>query len=439
MITVFQNGDQGSRQTMMDALNSVRDQGTAVLNAIEAAYTTNLVNLERRLTSINARRQLANRVPTLRSLGKLVVTDFNDIDQAKTTATVRIDSQSVTLRERSQPAPADVKSTVFSTNLGSVETMGALYQVNITDGSGNSPTGTFNISLFQPLAITMLVFDISATPSRPEIVVQVSTDGITFVNAVTTNLSGYRVSAYFPSPMEVNYIQIAITPSHPDDLGGTTFTFGITDFSSASVQFQLLSELTSRTIQIAPASSSLLFVADADPGISFFLSIAGQPFVEVVSGGIVQIPGASDVSAAAVAFEPSPVTAALYVDTGSGAPLLVHTGTSAPPGMLATFLPLNMYPASLNVTDASSGATIPMAPGLAPGSTGFSTQYMAVNNRFGNGNLYLTPYTTADAGRTFNVTYTCGPATVPVILRAQIITEDRAATPVFRGASFQEV
>jgi len=155
------------------------------------------------------------------------------------------------------------------------------------------------------------------------------------------------------------------------------------------------------------------FVADADRGISFFLSIAGQPFVEVLSGDIVPIPGTADVDVTGVALDPE--------------------GT----GLLGTQLPVDLYPASLNVTDAS-GATMPLAPGLAlnaPGSENFANKYITYIGT----NLYITHFDAAvDIGKTFNVTYTSGPASVPIVLHAQIITENRATTPVFSGATFQE-
>jgi hypothetical protein len=39
----------------------------------------------------------------------------------------------------------------------------------------------------------------------------------------------------------------------------------------------------------------------------------------------------------------------------------------------------------------------------------------------------------------FSVSYTAGPATLDASLKVQLITRDRARTPVFQGASLQNV
>jgi hypothetical protein len=410
MITVFQNGDQGSRQIMMDALNSVRNEGSQILTSLNTAYMQTLVDLERRLSALNARRQRMNRLSSLRTLGVLTMGDFNDIDQAASTATVRIDAQCATLRERSEPCEAAVKSNLFSTDIGTTENMGDLKRVHV-DGVG-SPTGTFNIELVEPLSVTLLVFDIVATPSVPVVTVQVSSNGVQYTDALASNISGYRVSTWLPQ-QSVRFIRITISPSHPDDLGGNSYTFGITDIDASSVQFQLLSEVVSRAILINPVSPSFQFVADADPGVIFFLSVAGQPYVEVANGDTIQIPGVQNVTTSAVAVD----------------------GT----GKLGTIIPSNIYLSTLTVVDSTSKTPYPIVSGLsvtAPGVAQLASKYVSILNTA----LYLVNFVSAtDAGKTFDVAYTSGPSPISIQVRAQITTADRSVTPALRGVSFQEV
>jgi hypothetical protein len=410
MITVFQNGDQGSRQIMMDALNSVRNEGSQILTSLNTAYMQTLVDLERRLSALNARRQRMNRLSSLRTLGVLTMGDFNDIDQAASTATVRIDAQCATLRERSEPCEAAVKSNLFSTDIGTTENMGDLKRVHV-DGVG-SPTGTFNIELVEPLSVTLLVFDIVATPSVPVVTVQVSSNGVQYTDALASNISGYRVSTWLPQ-QSVRFIRITISPSHPDDLGGNSYTFGITDIDASSVQFQLLSEVVSRAILINPVSPSFQFVADADPGVIFFLSVAGQPYVEVANGDTIQIPGVQNVTTSAVAVD----------------------GT----GKLGTIIPSNIYLSTLTVVDSTSKTPYPIVSGLsvtAPGVAQLASKYVSILNTA----LYLVNFVSAtDAGKTFDVAYTSGLSPISIQVRAQITTADRSVTPALRGVSFQEV
>jgi hypothetical protein len=410
MITVFQNGDQGSRQIMMDALNSVRNEGSQILTSLNTAYMQTLVDLERRLSALNARRQRMNRLSSLRTLGVLTMGDFNDIDQAASTATVRIDAQCATLRERSEPCEAAVKSNLFSTDIGTTENMGDLKRVHV-DGVG-SPTGTFNIELVEPLSVTLLVFDIVATPSVPVVTVQVSSNGVQYTDALASNISGYRVSTWLPQ-QSVRFIRITISPSHPDDLGGNSYTFGITDIDASSVQFQLLSEVVSRAILINPVSPSFQFVADADPGVIFFLSVAGQPYVEVANGDTIQIPGVQNVTTSAVAVD----------------------GT----GKLGTIIPSNIFLSTLTVVDSTSKTPYPIVSGLsvtAPGVAQLASKYVSILNTA----LYLVNFVSAtDAGKTFDVAYTSGLSPISIQVRAQITTADRSVTPALRGVSFQEV
>ena len=60
----------------------------------------------------------------------------------------------------------------------------------------------------------------------------------------------------------MKYIRIAITPSHPDTLGGSGYTFGLTSFTAYMVEFHMQSEFVTKVIQVTPGSSQMRLVAD---------------------------------------------------------------------------------------------------------------------------------------------------------------------------------
>jgi hypothetical protein len=412
MITVFTDGQAADRGLVNSTFNNLSSQGTTILAGLTAAYNNSLTTLERRLSAVNARRQRANRTATLRTFARLETTDFQDIDQSETTATVRIDGGSITLRERNIPQTVSLATNVFTSDSGTINTFGTLFQV-LSANQDIIPTGTFTMSLFSAVNASLLLFDIAATPSQPDITVRVSADGTTFVPATAIRLEGYRISAEIPLTA-VKYITLSILPSHADDIDGATFTFGITDVSASEVQFQLSSEMSSRPILINPSSSSFQFVADADPGILFYLSLNGAAFFQVASGDTIPVPGAEDVNLTNIAM------------------------STVVQGQLLTTLPDNTYPNSLTVTDVATGTIYPILPGTLPtlvGLTLLSGKYVAVFDNL----LSLIPLNVADNPKTSDVSYTTGPASVSIQVRVVFTTADRTVTPVFRGAVFQEI
>ena len=96
--------------------------------------------------------------------------------------------------------------------------------------------------------------------------VAASPDGTTFTQANQVSMNGYRLTAWF-TPMEMRYITLAITPAAPDTLGGTSYTFGLTDFAGTETEFELVSELVTAPISFTPASLQLKLVAPSDPKI----------------------------------------------------------------------------------------------------------------------------------------------------------------------------
>lgn len=411
MLTVFTDGQPADRTLVNSTMSSLHDQGSSVLSTLASAYTGALSNLNRRLSSLNARRQRANQVLPTTTLAKLDLSSFTSLDQARTTATVRIDALTATLRERVLANQPSIVSTTFTSDSGTVNTFGDLYQVYTANTS--IPTGTFFTELASAVSASLLVFDIMATPSLPKVTVSVSADGSSYTEATSINIEGYRISALLPKS-SVRYIKLTLQPTHPDNLDGSTYTFGVTALSLAEVQYQLASELASRPILITPRSTAFRFIADADPGVFFYLAINGGAFTQVVSGQATQVPGAAQTLATGVAI------------------------SQATPGLLSNTLPANVYLETLSVTDGTTQAPYTVIPGLAPAAAGVSglmNKYIGVSGAA----LHLLPASAADNAKTFNISYTTGPASLSIQLRVLISTEDRSTTPVFRGATFQEI
>lgn len=210
------------------------------------------------------------------------------MDQTITSATLRADSQAVTLQERNRPSSAVIKSQQFNASSGAVEQFSGMYRVTTTDGS--APIGTFDLVFDVPLDLTLAVFDIVMTPSDPTIHVLIGANGVVFTEALGTSMSGSRVSAWLPAG-EVKYLRITITPNHPDTLGGSSYTFGMTSFNAFMVEFQLASELATLPIQVTPLSRMLRFAAEDTPGVLYFLALEYGPFVGVTPGQLLVVPG----------------------------------------------------------------------------------------------------------------------------------------------------
>src|ERR1017187_9820774 len=142
MADIVQDGDQGSRAVFMAALADLQTQGQSVLNGLAQTRLDTLLRFQQDLSALNGRRQRAYRLPVHDIAGQFLVSDMLDIDQAATSATVRADASSVTLRKRSSPAQPTVQSTQFSTSAGSIEQFSGMYRVSTQDG--RAPTGTFD-------------------------------------------------------------------------------------------------------------------------------------------------------------------------------------------------------------------------------------------------------------------------------------------------------
>lgn len=414
MADIFHTGDPGSARVWTAALSTLLAQGQAVLDQCAQNRLETLIEFEQRMQALSGRRQRANRTAPPRELVSFVVSDFFDIDQTLTTATIRADAQSATLKERTVTTQATIKTQGFTPSSGTVEPIsaqGSLFRVHTDDGT--LPTGTFSLQLFSPLTLTLLVFDLSALASQPDIVVSASTDGVVYTPARKTEINGDRLTAWF-DPLEMLYIQLAITPTHPDTLGGTSYTFGLLDFSGSTTEFQLISELVTRPIPFSPQGTSVVLEAPADPDIAYFLSFDGGAFLEYPAGSTLVLPGTQAVTASSVAMDP-----------GSG--------------VLAYTWPATAYGNSLAVSLDGDDSPVRVAPGLSPHDPAVVKlvgRYLAVN---GSALSYVRDDISVDIGKTFSFSYVTGPATMTVQLKVLLTTSDRAVTPKFTGAALQEI
>jgi hypothetical protein len=427
-LPTFQLGEVASASQLMAAFNVLWNQGENILNTLTNYRNLSLVDFQQQVEALNSRLQRANRISAPYTTVNFVTTDFLDIDQTQTSATVRADAQAVTLKERSTTTNAVIQNQTFATSDGTAEaisTDNSLYRVSTTDGS--IPTGTFTVQLVQSLNMTVLTFDLAAMPPTPSFVVSASPDGTTFIQANQVSMNGYRLTAWF-TPMEMRYITLAITPAAPDTLGGTSYTFGLTDFAGTETEFELVSELVTAPISFTPASLQLKLVAPSDPNILYFLSFNGGNWQEYAADSVIPIPGAAAVTQTGITvFQEEPGD--------------IWVGSNTPGGLFQ--LPSNAYSNTVSVTDETTGNLLALLPGfpciyisdLAPG---LSLDYMAF--QVGSAAAYLPSVSTANPlTKTFTWSYVTGPSNMTVQLKVQLSTSDRTVTPTFTGASLQEM
>lgn len=418
MSDVFQLGQQASRATFVSALRTLQSQGASILTTLDKSRVDTLVEFDRRLQAVNARRTRAWRVIALEQAVKFVVSDFTDIDQANTTGTVRADSSSVSLRERAVPAEAVIKTNTFSANVGTIEALDASQSIlRVHTDNGATPVGQFNIELVTALTLNQLIIDIVATPSVPTIVAEVSKDGLVYSSATRISLNGYRVTIWLPS-LEAKFIRISITPALPDNLNSSTFTFGLTNFSAQATDFNLRSEYMSKLLTFTPSSQFVVFDAPTDPSIKYFLSLYGQgnpqaPFVEVEPGDALSVGTLVDQA---------------YV-------------TNVSLNGLITSLPANVYINTISITE--NNVPLRFAPGLLETDVNITelvNEYVGLAPTMSGYDLKLVNATSSYATtRTFNVSYIYGPSIVNAQLNVRLDTDDRATSPLFQGATLDSM
>lgn len=420
MSTRFTDNTTGSASEFIDAIQELRVQGQSAIDTLVDIRENTLLLFNNALSSLNSKRVRANRLSEVSVVTKFVASDLRDINQAATTTTVRADSNSITLKERTSPIEAIVSKVQFSTSkgtlqvlnnpqLGSSGNLGALYRVATIDGS--TPIGTFDIQLKSAVNVSMIIIDMMDMPSDPQVVISTSQTGVSYIEANSITRNGYRVAAYI-DPQETQYIRIVITPIMPDILGGNIFTFGLTDLHAFSVQFHLLSNFYTNPISVIPQEAQWQFIANDDPRLTYFVTMDNNPAIEVKSGDIISVPNTA-------------------VITNENVNLNSSTG------QLNFTLPSNIYLNSLQIIDSATSKPMRLAPGLDRHTTNITNQYVVINS---DGTMYLIVYNpSTDASSTFNLSYVTGNPQVNVKLQVQLSTTDLNVTPVFSGAQLNRV
>jgi len=484
-VTRLTDGTEGSNSQVLQAFYELLNQGQAAIKQLVTIREDTLLLFNNALSELNGKRVRINRLPEVGIAAKFIATDLQDINQAITTASLRADSNGFSLRERTAPGQAIVNQVRFSVSEGTIQALqtpqtstagnlGALYRVATTNGT--IPTGTFDIQLLTSVGISLVIFDMMNTPSTAQIQVLISQNGISFTPAVNVTRNGYRLAARF-QPQEIKFIRIIITPALPDILGGTVFTFGLTDLHVLSAQYHLRSDVYTNQIIFTPRSTSFQFSTPTVPGLLYFLSLAGNPPIEVYPGSIVSIPGTGTHTQTNIGLVAptgstwSPSTAYVLgnqiIDSngnlqtvtavsGTGTSGLTHPAWSTTGGTtidnpggnqltwtetgwaLVNFtLPANTYLSTLRIVDHASQVEMRIAPGLSKLTIGTVNQYIVVNN---DNTMDLIIYNHAvDQSRTFDISYITGPSTVTASLQIELVTDDLNTSPVYSGATLIEV
>lgn len=131
---------------------------------------------------------------------------------------------------------------------------------------------------------------------------------------------------------------MVITPAQPDNLGGSTYTFGITDLSGASVDYNLVSDLCFAPIAFPVQSAQVQLVADTGSGLTYYLALSDG----------------TDPGTAQVVLRPGPSLAAQHIffaragggagtPAGGSAARLTRPGRSCPPGLEGAGLAVYIY------------------------------------------------------------------------------------------------
>jgi hypothetical protein len=413
MKSVLTDGQSGSASQVSAALGSLRGYGQNLYEDLQQKRQISLVDLERRLSALNARQRRANALLPVGVAAAFSVGDFSGIQQGESSATVRIDTQAATLKERRTDVLSLISQQKFSSSSGTIEQLdmnGTLMRVRAE--AGVIPTGVFNLTLQQAVVLGVVTFDLAAMASSPQAIVEVSENGMEWRPAVHSALFGYRVVAWLDS-FPVLYLRLTLTPTHPDSLGGQSYTFGLTQFSGQGLEFQLRSELMSQPVVFPTTALNLNFQADADPGLAYYLSLSAAgttaSFQNVQPGDSVATPGMAAVTLG---------------------PLVPGTG-----GLLTSSLPGDLYPDTLRVTDVQSGVSVPVVFDLDPSAT----PRLQVASVVDGADLYLLPYGIPDQTRQFQVTYRHGPSQFSACLKVVLSTSQASSSPVFRGARLEEL
>ena len=287
-------------------------------------------------------------------------------------------------------------------------------QTLLSVNSSTVPTGTFTLQLQQAVALSVLTLELSAMSSSPTVVVQVSGDGLVYTPAANMSLNGSILNAWFPNTA-VRFIQIILTPAQADSLGGSIYTFGITDFSASTISYNLVSDIYFQPVTLTPQTQSLLFRAQGTGSLIYNLllndGVDPASYVPVTDGSTIAVPGVTSTTTNAIAINGS--------------------------GVLGIVLPGNVYPNSVTVTDTTANANLPVIVGLSPTDPHLASLNKTVAVLNGSTITILpVPTSTTDV---YSVSYLAGPASISATLLVHLSTTDRTQTPVFNGASLEEI
>ncbi len=412
-LPTFSMGESASASEINTAFNDLQKQGNSILDTMSEIQLTTLVDYQRALDALSLRRQRALRVQADGIAVRFVVSDFDNIDQGQTTATVRIDTASATLRERREPAEVLVETTSFSASTGTVQSInsaGTLFSVYSPAGV---PTGTFNMTLANLVALSLLTVDISAMSAAPSISVSTSANGLTWAPAKSISLNGDTLNVWLPN-IPTLYIQIDITPAQPDNLGGSTYTFGITDLSGASVNYNLVSDLFFEAVPFPVTSAQVQLQGDDDPNLTYYLTLN--------AGGVV-----------------TPVVVELNTPIDLPGVTLITDTVTATAGVLSTTIPPYYVPGTYTVHDAL-GNELPVIPNLSSTDPNI-TNLVKPCVIFETIMSVLTPVIVPTPAGTPTYVIQClsGAQEVSASLRVHLSTTDSTVTPVFSGAYLEEL
>ena len=418
------DGAPSSASQMMELLTTLQKTGAQTLKSLADAKQNTMFRFQREFNALTGKQQRAARLLSPDIACRFVASDFLDIDQVRTSATVRADSQAVTLRESSSLVAANIRSLSFVSATGTVNQFNSMYQVTVPDSS--VPTGVFEIQLYDAQEVTLLVFDAVLPPSTSTIHIFGSQTGVSWTEALGVSQSGSRINAWFPNQPFL-FLRVEIQPSQPDAIGGKTYTFGASNLNIYTVDYQLYSQFVSKPVAISPVTSQVRFRA-ADLGVNYYLTLGSQLPRKVNPGDILTLP------------EVNSVEVDTHINTNW---VLCAIGSTSPYAV-----PAALYPSSLRVLDVEANAYMRVAYGLdvTKLQPGLTNPYVGVQEMMDlSWQLVRVPVTTADngygdeSGRTFRLQYVSGPAAIPAVLLVQLTTANRATTPVFTGAYLENV
>jgi hypothetical protein len=451
-------GEVSSAGKINRDLLTIQQLGTAILAQLSDIQTSTLIDYERRLSALALRQSRAAKVLPSNIAAQFTLSDWTQINQTDTTATVRVDTQTATLREKRLPSTVLVSNTAFTTSVGTVAALDqnqTLYRVT----ANSAPTVTFTLTLSDTVQLNLMTFTLSALASTPEVTVSTSADNVVFTPATNVEVVGSTLNAWLPSN-PVLYVRLLITPTHADNLGGNTYTFGITGATGTSVSYALVSDLYFQPVPVVPLSASWTLVAPADPGLKYFCRLTGTGFdsgyIQYQPGDVISVPGIQQGSAQST-------------DNGQGLINGPINGVTLPYGIYETIIGAVVYPWSLtvglynpitqittnlpilwtnfNFTDAADITTLigNNSEQYAPFTTLSRTYAVAqlttqgLTSGGGVSTVYILPPNFGSDGNPtqFVTNWSYGPSEVNIEFYVHISTSDRNKTPVFTGLSLE--